>query len=54
MAVYYGLVLAWGLDIKELLCYSDSKTIIKLIYDSVNAWHHYAAIILNIKDILDR
>jgi ribonuclease HI len=54
MAVYHGLVLAWGLCIKELLCYSDSKTVIKLIYDLVNAWHHYAAIILNIKDLLAR
>jgi ribonuclease HI len=54
MVVYHGLVLAWGLCIKELLCYSDSKTVIKLIYDLVNAWHHYAAIILNIKDLLAR
>jgi ribonuclease HI len=54
MVVYHGLVLAWGLGIKELLCYSDSKTVIKLIYDLVNAWHHYAAIILNIKDLLAR
>jgi ribonuclease HI len=54
MAVYHGLVLAWGLGIKELMCYSDSKTVIKLIYDPVNAWHHYATIILNIKDLLAR
>jgi hypothetical protein len=54
MVVYHGLVLTWGLGIKELLCYSDSKTVIKLIYDLVNAWHHYAAIILNIKDLLAR
>ncbi|KAK2377199.1 hypothetical protein QL285_077906 [Trifolium repens] len=36
------------------MCYSDSKIVIKLIYDPVNAWHHYVAIILNIKDILAR
>jgi hypothetical protein len=46
--------LAWGLGITELLCYSGSKTVIKLIYDHINAWHHYAAIILNIKDLLAR
>jgi ribonuclease HI len=54
MVVYHGLVLAWGLDIKELWCYSDSKTVIKLLNDSVNGWHHYAAIIHNIKDLLAR
>ncbi|KAK2421190.1 hypothetical protein QL285_031846 [Trifolium repens] len=54
MVVYHGLVLAWGLGIKELLCYSNSKTVIKLIYDPVNVWHYYAAIILNIKDLLAR
>jgi hypothetical protein len=39
LAVYHGLVLAWGLEIKELWCYSDSdsKTVIKLITDVVNA-----------------
>jgi ribonuclease HI len=54
LAVYHGLVLAWGLEIKELWCYTDSKTAIKLITDSVNDWHHYAAIIHNIKDLLAR
>jgi ribonuclease HI len=54
MAIYHCLVLAWGLGIKELLCYSDSATVIKLIYDPVNAWHHYAVIILNIKDLFAR
>jgi ribonuclease HI len=52
LAVYYGLTMAWELDIKELWCYSDSKTVIKLLSDSVNPWHHYAAIIHNIKDLL--
>jgi hypothetical protein len=36
LAVYYGLAMAWELDIKELWCYSDSKTVIKLLSDSVN------------------
>ncbi|PNX76961.1 ribonuclease H, partial [Trifolium pratense] len=34
--VYHGLALAWELDIKELWCYSDSKTVIKLLADPVN------------------
>ncbi|PNX62002.1 ribonuclease H, partial [Trifolium pratense] len=38
----------------ELWCYSDSGTAIKLITESVDEWHHYATILLNIKDILAR
>ncbi|GAU47648.1 hypothetical protein TSUD_27720 [Trifolium subterraneum] len=54
MALYHGLLLAWQLNIKELWCYSDSETAIKLITEPVDEWHHYAAILLNIKDILAR
>ncbi|KAK2405415.1 hypothetical protein QL285_054655 [Trifolium repens] len=54
MAIYKGLLLAWELDIKELWCYSDSKTAISLITEPVDEWHHYAAIIHNIKDIITR
>jgi ribonuclease HI len=54
LAVYHGLVLAGGLEIKEFLCYSDSKIVIKLLSNPVNAWNHCAAIIHNIKDLLAR
>ncbi|KAK2358414.1 hypothetical protein QL285_095601 [Trifolium repens] len=54
MALYHGLRLAWELNIKELICYSDSGTAINLITEPVDEWHHYAAILLNIKDILAR
>jgi ribonuclease HI len=54
LAVYHGLVLAWELQIRKLCCYSDSKTAINLITESVNKWYHYAAIFYNIKDILAR
>jgi ribonuclease HI len=37
LVVYHGLVLAWGLENEEIWCYSDSKTVIKLITDPVNA-----------------
>ncbi|PNX79511.1 ribonuclease H, partial [Trifolium pratense] len=36
LTVYCGLVLAWDLDIKDIWCYSDSKTMIKLLFDHVN------------------
>jgi ribonuclease HI len=36
LAMYHGLTLAWELDIKDLWCYSDSKTVIKLLSDHVN------------------
>jgi hypothetical protein len=42
----------WELDIKKLWCYSDSKIVIELLFDSVNPWHHYAVIIHNIKDLI--
>jgi hypothetical protein len=45
---------AWQLNIKELWCYSDSETAIKLIWKPVDEWHHYAAILLNIKNIIAR
>ncbi|GAU24184.1 hypothetical protein TSUD_84190 [Trifolium subterraneum] len=54
LAMYHGLVLAWKLNIKDMWCYSDSKTAIKLLSDHVNEWHHYAAIIYNIKDLLTK
>ncbi|MCH91677.1 ribonuclease H protein [Trifolium medium] len=49
-AVYHGLILAWGLDIKELWCYSNSKTVIKLLAEPVNAWTtmHLSSITLKI------
>ncbi|CAJ2637225.1 unnamed protein product [Trifolium pratense] len=54
LAIYYGLVMAWEFGITDLWCYSDSKVAIKLISESVNAWHHYAAILYNIKEYLAR
>ncbi|GAU41733.1 hypothetical protein TSUD_349940 [Trifolium subterraneum] len=50
MALYHGILLAWQLNIKELWCYSDFETAIKLIIEPVDEWHHYAAILLNIND----
>jgi hypothetical protein len=37
-----------------LWCYSDSRSAITLIIESVDEWHHYAAIINNIKDNMNR
>lgn len=54
LAVYYGFVMAWEFSFLELWCYSDSKTVIKLISKPVNNWHHYAAILHNIRDLIDR
>ncbi|PNX89622.1 ribonuclease H [Trifolium pratense] len=54
MAIYKGLHLAWELNIMDFCCYSDSLTALKLIIKSIDECHHYAAIINNIKDILNR
>ncbi|MCH85317.1 ribonuclease H protein, partial [Trifolium medium] len=52
LTMYHGLNLAWELDIKDMICYSDSKTAINLIEKPINEWHHFAAILHNIKDLL--
>ncbi|GAU12548.1 hypothetical protein TSUD_182620 [Trifolium subterraneum] len=49
MPIYKGLLLAWELNMKDMWCYSDSKMAIKLITDPIDAWHHYAVILNNIK-----
>jgi ribonuclease HI len=54
MAIYKGLLLAWEMNIKDLWCYSDSKTAIKLVMEPVDEWHHYAVILNNIQGILRR
>jgi ribonuclease HI len=54
LALYHGLLHAWELGIIDLQCYSDSKTVITLTTDPTDEWHHYTAIILNIKDVLAR
>jgi hypothetical protein len=54
MAIYKGFFLAWELNIKDLWSYSDSRNTVKLITEPVDEWHHYAAILNNIKDILNR
>ncbi|GAU31755.1 hypothetical protein TSUD_146430 [Trifolium subterraneum] len=54
MAMYKGLLLAWDLNAKDLWCYSDSKMAIKLITEPVDEWHHYATMLNNIKELLNR
>lgn len=49
MSLYHDLRMAGELDIKGLMCYSDSNSAIKLISESVNIWYHYVAILHNIK-----
>jgi hypothetical protein len=36
LAVSCRLALAWELDINDLWCYSNFKTVIKLLFDHVN------------------
>jgi len=44
LEVYHGLLMAWEFGILELWCYSEP----------INAWHHYASIIYNIKELFSR
>jgi ribonuclease HI len=48
------LAMYHGLEVTNLVCYSDSKTAINLIFATVNDWHHYAPIIRNIHELLAR
>jgi len=54
LAMYHGLRIAWELEVTNLVCYSDLKTTINLIFATVNDWHHYAPIIWNIQKLLAR
>ena len=54
LTIYHGLRMPWEFGILELWCYSNSKTAIKLIYEPVNDWHHYATIIFNVKELFSR
>ena len=40
LAMYHGLRIAWELEVTNLVCYSDLKTTINLIFATVNDWHH--------------
>jgi len=51
LAMYHGLRLAWELEVPNILCYSDSKITINLIFATVNNWHHYVQIIRNIQEL---
>jgi len=54
LAIYLGLRMDWEFGMSELMCYSDSKIAIKLIKEPVNDWHHYAAILHYIQELLSR
>lgn len=54
LALYHGLRIAWQYGYKDLICYTDSTLVINLVHRESNVWHHYAAIINNIKDLVAR
>jgi len=37
-----------------VICYSDSTLAVQLVSTTVNDWNHYAAIIINVQDLLQR
>lgn len=52
LAHYNGLLLAWNKGYKNVVCYSDSLDVLKLVEENRNVWHHYAHIIENIQEVL--
>jgi ribonuclease HI len=54
LAIHHGLKVAWDLGYRNIICYSDSTLAIQLIDEMGNLWHHYASILANIKDMVNR
>lgn len=54
LSIFYGLKVAWDQGHKDLICYNDSTLAIHLINEDLNHWHHYASIIANIKNLVER
>ena len=54
LALYYGLKAAWERGYRDVICYSDSTLPVQLVSNMVNPLHHYAAIISNVQDLLQR
>lgn len=53
LAIMHGLKLTWEKGHRNVICYSDSLHAINLIQAPLNAWHVYATIIRNVKDLLN-
>lgn len=51
-ALYHGLNLAWNRGFRDVICYSDSQTAISLVKDQVPIFHHCAALIKSVQDLL--
>lgn len=53
MAVYHGLNLAMYNGCTDICCYSDSTTVIDLIFKPINSLHSHASIIAYIKELMN-
>ncbi|KAJ1408150.1 Ribonuclease H domain [Sesbania bispinosa] len=53
-AVWKGLELCWRLNFRNVLCLSDFLLAVELIRKGVDRFHHYAAIICEVRALLDR
>lgn len=52
-AIHQGLKLVMDLNVNEIMCYSDSLLAVNLIANDTPRYHIYAALIQNIKDLLN-
>jgi ribonuclease HI len=52
MVLYHELKIARAHGYCRFVCYSDSKTVLDLVTKGYNNYHCYAAIIVNIQDLL--
>lgn len=53
LGIMHGLKLTWEIGHRNVICYFDSLHAINLIQVPLNAWHFYATIVKNVKDLLN-
>lgn len=54
LAIFHGLRLAWDRGARRVECHSDSVDAVKLVNSAPPTRHSFAALIWDIKDLLDR
>lgn len=54
IAMLQGLSTAWNINSAKVVCFSDSKHAVDFVNDANSVFHHYAAVISNIMDLLNR
>ncbi|PNX95949.1 ribonuclease H [Trifolium pratense] len=54
LALLFGLQLAWDKGLSNIICYSDSLNVVKLVTAPITPMHLYAAILQEVKNLMNR